>query len=148
METNNIEIKTKYKEVLDNSKKAKKYSKYYSEKSFWTKIANITKKGGSKIVYAAILLYELLIDEHMPFKTKATIVAALGYLILPFDFIPDIAPIIGLSDDLGILIYALNRIRTSITPTIRNRAMEKLLKIFPDLTPKDLIEIDNFIPKP
>lgn len=147
MEPNINKIKSKYKEVLDNSKKNQKYSKHYNEKSFWNKITKIARKGGSKLVYIAMLLYELLIDGHIPFKTKATIIAALGYLILPFDFIPDIAPIIGLSDDLGILIYALNRIRTSITPTIRSRAIERLQQIFPNLTEKDILEIDNFIPK-
>ncbi len=61
----------------------------------------------------AKLLVRLVRDPRVPFRSKALIVGTLGYLITPLDLIPDI-PVIGQTDDLLLIAYALNHlIKTS-----------------------------------
>ena len=68
----------------------------------------------------------------MSLKDKAIIIGALGYLISPLDAVPDAIPIAGLSDDLGVLLYVLNKVWSSVDDDMKNQAREKLSKWFDD----------------
>ena len=68
----------------------------------------------------------------MSLKDKAIIIGALGYLISPLDIVPDAIPIAGLTDDLTVLLYALNKVWTSIDDDIKKQAQDKLSKWFDD----------------
>ncbi len=50
------------------------------------------------------LVYKLLLDPEVPIYLKVLPFAALVYLILPFDFLPDVIPGLGQLDDITILI--------------------------------------------
>ena len=84
-----------------------KYSDKYSASGFVEKISHIAKRAGAKLVYAALILYYTLQSKDVPLKDKAIIIGALGYLISPFDVIPDAIPIAGLGDDVAVLLYVL-----------------------------------------
>ena len=99
-----------------------KYSKFYSEDSFWKKIKGFGAKAGIKVVYIALLLYYMLVDEAVDLKSKLTIVASLGYFIFPFDFIPDLIPLIGFTDDLSVLMFAMSVVKGKINETHRLKA--------------------------
>ena len=86
------------------------YKNRFSPGGFVEKISRIAKRAGVKLVYAALILYYTLESDQVSLKDKATIIGALGYLISPLDVVPDAIPIAGLSDDLAVLIYVLNRI--------------------------------------
>jgi uncharacterized membrane protein YkvA (DUF1232 family) len=103
-----------------------KYRKYFNDTSFWNKIKKIAKKAGGSIVYAALILYYALTESNMPKESKMVILGALGYFILPLDFIPDIIPIAGFTDDLSALVVALIAVTKSITPEIKEKARDKL----------------------
>ncbi|MFV0365854.1 MAG: YkvA family protein [Mangrovibacterium sp.] len=133
-----------YEEVL-NEDGVEKYAKHYDEETFLDKVKAIAVKAGGTVIYAAILLYEVMRDDYIPMKTKAIIIAALGYLVLPFDIIPDIAPLLGFSDDLAVLIYAIAQVRELITPVIRGRAIEKVKELFPSLTEDELTKIQKTV---
>ena len=68
----------------------------------------------------------------MSLKDKATIIGALGYLISPLDVVPDAIPIAGLSDDLAVLIYVLNRIWGDVSEDVKAKAKAKLATWFDD----------------
>ncbi|MFQ6871209.1 MAG: YkvA family protein [Romboutsia timonensis] len=62
-------------------------------------------------------------------KVKATIAGALGYLIVPFDLIPDLLPM-GHTDDLGVITAAVAVIEFYVTPETRKKAKAKADELF------------------
>ena len=85
-----------------------------------------------------LLLYYALLDGDVPLKDKAIVVGALGYFILPFDFIPDMLGPLGFSDDMGALILALKTIWSNITPKVKEQARQKLSEWFDEVDPEEL----------
>ena len=81
------------------------YSNRFSKTAFVEKISRIAKRAGAKLVYAALILYYTLQSDSVSVKDKAIIIRALGYLISPLDLVHDAIPIMGLCDDLGVLVY-------------------------------------------
>jgi uncharacterized membrane protein YkvA (DUF1232 family) len=53
---------------------------------------------------------------------QAALLGAIAYFILPFDFVPDVLPILGFTDDAAILATALRMVATHITPEHREAA--------------------------
>ena len=82
-------------------------------------------------------------DKAVGIKTKLSIAAALGYFILPTDAIFDLAPLIGYSDDLGVLLFALSQISTIITPEVKDKARAKLHDWFGEVDPEELQDVEN-----
>jgi len=106
------------------------YANKFTQKDFVEKISRIAKRAGSKLVYAALILYYTLQSDKVSKSDKAIIIGALGYMISPLDVIPDAIPIAGLTDDLAVLLYVLKKVWTGIDPEIIARAKEKLSKWF------------------
>ncbi|MCR5238821.1 MAG: DUF1232 domain-containing protein [Prevotella sp.] len=107
-----------------------KYSNKFTQQDFVEKISRIAKRAGSKLVYAALILYYTLQSDKVSKADKAIIIGALGYMISPLDVIPDAIPIAGLTDDLAVLLYVLKKVWTGIDPEIIAKAREKLSKWF------------------
>ena len=72
---------------------------------------------------------------------KAKIYGA-GYFILPLDLIPDVIPVIGYTDDLVALVWALRTVYSNITPEIECKAKQKLFEWFDRVDSEGL---DRFI---
>jgi uncharacterized membrane protein YkvA (DUF1232 family) len=124
---------------IDEKQEIKKYEKDFDENSFWNKIKGNLKKIGVKPVYAALILYYAI--PKVSLADKAIIIGALGYLISPFDLIPDFIPIIGYMDDIGILVWAAQRIYSNvinIDPNVIQRAKEKVKELFGDINEEEL----------
>ena len=73
-----------------------------------------------------LTLYYCLLDPDTPAKAKAVIVSALGYFIFPMDAIFDAVPVVGYSDDLGVLALALAAVLMHIKPEHWYLAREKI----------------------
>lgn len=56
------------------------------------------------------LLYRIMRDKRVKNKTKMFIGAAIGYLALPLDILPDSIPVVGNIDDVGIVLLVLDKI--------------------------------------
>ena len=80
-----------------------KYQRAWSEKGFWNKLPRAAKKLGRVGLRQALRLYYVLKRPDLPGKVRVMIYGALGYFILPTDALPDILPILGFTDDLGLL---------------------------------------------
>lgn len=116
------------------------YANKFSQNDFVEKISRVAKRAGSKLVYAALILYYTLQSEKISIKDKAIIIGALGYLISPLDVVPDAIPIVGLGDDLAVLLYVLKTVWTDVDPELKNRAKKKLNDWFDE---DEISEIDN-----
>jgi uncharacterized membrane protein YkvA (DUF1232 family) len=120
-----------------------KYSKYYSETKLWEKIKSGSKLAGTKVVYAVLVLYYAMTDSGMSIKNRLSIAAALGYFILPTDAVFDLTPLIGFSDDLGVLLFVISQISSSITPEVMDKAKLKMKDWFGEIKEEDLREIEK-----
>ncbi len=116
------------------------YANKFSQNDFVEKISRVAKRAGAKLVYAALILFYTLQSDKISVKDKAIIIGALGYLISPLDVVPDAIPIVGLGDDLGVLIYVLKTVWTDIDPAVKERAQQKLSDWFDE---DEIKEIDT-----
>ena len=105
-------------------------SSSFSESKLFKKISKVAKSAGIVVIYPALTLFYLFKDKNVPGSSKAIILAALAYFIFPADTIPDITPIVGYSDDLGILYVSLMQLKKYITPDILEQVKEKIVDWF------------------
>jgi len=69
-------------------------------------------------------------DEHVSLQHKAYIIGALGYFILPLDFIPEtILAMIGYTDDIAVMGLVLKIVKDSLTPEIRAKVEAKITEL-------------------
>lgn len=113
-----------------NAEELSKYEKKYNEKDFFGKLKKYAKAIGKGLVEQALTLYYVMKKPEVPMKYKTLILGALGYLISPIDFIPDIVPVIGYTDDLAAVAFALMQIQDYVDDDIKNMAAEKTSEIF------------------
>jgi len=64
------------------------------------------------------LIYRLLKDKRVPIKTKLIMSAAIAYIAIPTDIIPNNIPFIGVIDDIGVGFFALNKVIKDIPLSI------------------------------
>ena len=119
------------------------YAKYFNDSSLWKKLKKVARKAGRKAVYYVLVLYYVSRDPSVPRSLKLKVLGALGYFILPLDFIPDVIVALGFTDDLAALAWALFTMRKYITPEIQAKARERLREWF---GPEEGDEADFDIP--
>ncbi|MHB1133709.1 MAG: YkvA family protein [Chloroflexota bacterium] len=64
------------------------------------------------------LAWRLLRDPRLSQGQRTTIYLGLGYLALPFDFVPGIIPVAGQMDDLAAVILALRSVTRGLPPEV------------------------------
>jgi uncharacterized membrane protein YkvA (DUF1232 family) len=91
---------------------------------FWKKF----KQGVAKLPFAEDLLaaYYCAFDRETPRHVQVALLGALAYFILPFDFMPDMLPILGFTDDAAVLATAIRMVAGHITPEHREAARAAL----------------------
>jgi uncharacterized membrane protein YkvA (DUF1232 family) len=76
------------------------------------------------LAHETVAMYFCLLDPRTPLWVKGTVAMALAYFILPLDAIPDLLPLVGLSDDAGVLAAAFAAVSSHINDEHRARARE------------------------
>ena len=94
-------------------------------------IIKILIRAGRVIAKPALEVLEMALDPFTPPQVRVSLMAALAYLIMPFDLFPDFMPLVGFSDDFVALTAVLSIWSKYMTPSIRIRAERKLNKLFP-----------------
>jgi uncharacterized membrane protein YkvA (DUF1232 family) len=130
-----------------NQQMENQYTKEYNDDSFFRKIKKTALKCGVNVVYACLLLYFTLQKPLTPGWAKAKIMGALGYFILPVDAITDITPIVGYTDDLGVLILALGTVAIYIDDEVKQKAKIKLKDWFGEYDESQLDDIESKLKK-
>src|SRR5690242_12244728 len=91
---------------------------------FWIKL----KRVAAKLPFAEDLLaaYYCAFDKETPRHVQAALLGAIAYFVLPFDFVPDVMPVLGFTDDAAILATAIRMVASHITPEHREAARAEL----------------------
>jgi uncharacterized membrane protein YkvA (DUF1232 family) len=91
---------------------------------FWIKLKRVV----AKLPFAEGLLaaYYCAFDKQTPRHVQAALLGAIAYFILPFDFIPDMLPVLGFTDDAAILATAIRMVAGHITQEHRDAARAAL----------------------
>ncbi len=98
---------------FDSEEKVNK-GKNYIEENLWEKVERV----GKKISFAKdiLALFRYMIDHNVSWYRKSIVVGALIYFISPIDAIPDIAPLFGYLDDLGVITAVLKYMGSELIP--------------------------------
>ncbi len=64
------------------------------------------------------LLWRLSRDPRVPSRSKATLFLLAGYLVSPYDLIPDFIPGVGQLDDIAVIAFALDHMLNRIPDDI------------------------------
>jgi uncharacterized membrane protein YkvA (DUF1232 family) len=93
-------------------------------KRFWLKL----KQVAAKLPFLEDLLaaYYCAFDKQTPRHVQAALLGAIAYFILPFDFIPDMLPVLGYTDDAAVLATAIRLVASHITDDHREAARAAL----------------------
>ncbi len=91
---------------------------------FWIKL----KKVAAKLPFTEDLLagYYCAFDKRTPRHVQVALLGAIAYFILPFDFIPDMMPVLGFTDDAAILATVIRLVAGNITDDHREAARTAL----------------------
>jgi len=91
---------------------------------FWIKLKRVM----ARIPFAEDLLaaYYCAFDKQTPRHVQAALLGTIAYFILPFDFIPDVLPALGFTDDAAVLATALRLVAIHITPEHHDAARAAL----------------------
>lgn len=91
---------------------------------FWIKFKQVV----AKLPFAEDLLaaYYCAFDRETPRHVQVALLGALAYFILPFDFMPDMLPILGFTDDAAVLATAIRMVAGNITTEHREAARAAL----------------------
>ena len=91
---------------------------------FWIKFKQVV----AQLPFAEDLLavYYCAFDRQTPRHVQASLLGAMAYFILPFDFMPDMLPLLGFTDDAAVLATAIRMVAGHITPEHRAAARAAL----------------------
>jgi len=78
-----------------------------------------------KLPMYARVVWGLLRDPRTPLPLKGLLAAALVYLAMPIDLIPDAIPILGQADDLTVLMLVLDLFIANAPPEVRRDHMAR-----------------------
>jgi len=106
------------------------FEREYSDQGFWEKVKKFARIAGESVLEPALKLYFAAQDPDTPAWARTTIYGALGYFIVPTDAIPDITPLVGYSDDLGVLVAAVATVVVYIKEKHKEQARQTLSQWF------------------
>ena len=126
----NKQTEPKFDKSQITEKELQKYEQHYNESSFLDKVTKYGKLIGINALYKAVQLWFVMQKPDVPATTKAVIMGALGYLIAPLDFLPDLMPVLGYTDDFVAITFALIKVQGYIDEEVERKSKHLLAKIF------------------
>lgn len=102
----------------------------FDEDSVWGKIARYARRAGHEVVRKVLVLYYCLQDPDTPRWARRVIMGALAYFVIPINAVPDVTPMAGFTDDLGVLVAALAMVVSHIKPEHQSMADRRLVRWF------------------
>src|SRR5258706_14060477 len=99
-------------------------------RGFWPKM----RKVAAKIPFAAdaLSVWYCARGPDPPAAAKGMMLAALAYFIVPTDFIPDVIPALGFTDDAAVMAAVMAIVGRNLKPQHRDAAREALERLARD----------------
>ena len=94
---------------------------------FWIKLKRVI--AGLPFAEDLLAAYYCAFDKRTPRHVQVALLGAIAYFILPFDFIPDMMPVLGFTDDAAVLATAIRLVATHIRAEHRDAARAALKRI-------------------
>ena len=96
-------------------------------RNFWRKLGGLA----AQVPFAedVLTIYYCAFDRRTPTYVRVALIAAIAYFIDPFDLIPDMLPIIGLTDDAAVIAAATKLVWDHIKPEHRDAARDALARM-------------------
>lgn len=96
-------------------------------RGFWRKL----RATATRVPFAeeATAAYYAALDRETPLKVRATLLGALAYFVLPVDFMPDVFPLVGFTDDAAVLMAAMRLLSDHVRPHHQAAAREALERL-------------------
>jgi len=93
-------------------------------REFWPKF----RRFAARLPFAEdlVTVYFCAFDRETPRRVQVALIGALAYFVLPFDFVPDMLPFIGFTDDAAVLATAIRLVSVHIRPQHREAARRVL----------------------
>ncbi len=136
--TNDTASEKEFDQNKINEKALLTYQDKFSKDNLLLKLQHYGRDIGLTVLYNVLQLWYVLQKPEVPAKNKAVIMGALGYLITPLDFIPDLTPILGYNDDAAAILFALYMVRQYVDDEVKAQAKARLAKIFSEDAVKNL----------
>ena len=91
---------------------------------FWIKLKKVA--GRLPFIEDLLAAYYCAFDKETPRHVQVALLGAIAYFILPFDFIPDMMPVLGFTDDAAVLATVIRLVAGNITDDHREAARAAL----------------------
>ncbi len=108
-----------------------------------TRVKSYCATAGTRVLYAALLLYFAYRQSDTPGWAKRIVLGAFAYLLTPLDALPDLTPLLGFTDDFGVLMFGLVSIAGYVNEEVRVEARQLLSQWVGRVDPADLEVVDK-----
>ncbi len=129
-----------------DEKKAEEMAKRFGSNASASDINNVRdnldkmNRGPLKKVWGKVTrLWEAFKSPDTPASAKAIIIGALLYAVSPLDVIPDVIPVLGLTDDAGVIGLAFTQVMRLVGSLAVGKAIVNVITVFL-LSAKTLID--------
>jgi len=112
----NINIEDLAKEMPNKARADEK--KRFVEERLWEKLERVGKK--ISFTKDIVALFRYMLDNKIQWYRKTIVIGALIYFLTPIDAVPDIAPLVGYLDDLGVIMAVLKYLGSELIPYYDN----------------------------
>jgi uncharacterized membrane protein YkvA (DUF1232 family) len=99
-------------------------------REFWRKLRHLLVN--LPIAEDVLTAYYCAFDRRTPLYVKAVILAAIGYFVVPDDWIPDFTPVMGYADDAAVFTAAMKLFASHIKPEHRAAAKRMCARLRDD----------------
>jgi uncharacterized membrane protein YkvA (DUF1232 family) len=120
-----------------------RYKKFFSEGNLWEKLGRFAKVAGQKTVYTVLLLFYAFRRKETPMWAKNIVIGTIGYFLAPIDFVPDLTPVLGYTDDLSVLSLGLVMIAGYVNDEVKAKARKRMTAWFGQYDEPALEEVDR-----
>lgn len=90
------------------------------------KLPRMNRGAIREIWFKVKALYQMIKDPNVAWKSKALAIGSLVYLISPLDAIPDVIPLVGLTDDVGVIVATMVILANELKKYFEETAEKKI----------------------